>query len=321
MALVDHSFSMSMDVTAPPTPDQERSFSQVLKRAKRLRTQLLTDADAESIHGGYLGTRQHATKRSKGKGVVRKAAPLRAAATLPTTQKEFNFVLPLNGGHPAKTESELPPRPTPPRTKPQRSSRVSRDGPLRDSPNNPFLVESLESPPMLRPRPKRSALDFTEGPTVGYVFRGVPTVFANPYANQHPPSPTKDKNHPSFLPLEHPDFSPCELARPQLLFPEAHGFAREGSPCPCIPSTPKRGRSRAPRTPVRRSQRQMNSVDFPKPIMMEPEEASGPKTPEPKTPPKRTRMRNGTAASTAAVAAEVRVMKTRSKTAAQAKPL
>ncbi|CUA73518.1 hypothetical protein RSOLAG22IIIB_10859 [Rhizoctonia solani] len=171
---------------------------------------------------------------------------------------------------------------------------------------------------MLRPRPKRSGLDFMEGPTVGYVFRGVPTVFANPYANQHPPSPTKDKDHPSFLPLEHPDFSPCELARPQLLFPEAHGYTREGSPCPCVPSTPKRGRSRAPRTPVRRSQRQISSVDFPKPVMMEPEQACGPKTPEPKTPPMRTRMRNGTAASTAAVVAEVRVMRTRSKTAALA---
>ncbi|CAE6496157.1 unnamed protein product [Rhizoctonia solani] len=352
MALVDHSFNMNMDVTAPPTPDQERSFGQVLKRtastasllsppasvrkpsAKRLRTQLSTDTDTESIHEEYLGRKQQAAKRPKGKGTKRKALPLRAAVTLPTTHREFNFVLPLTGAPAAKSESELPPRPvtppprlstplpacpqTPPRTKPQRSSRVSRDAPLRDSPNNPFLVESLESPAMLRPRPKRSGLDFTEGPTVGYVFRGVPTVFANPYANQHPPSPTKDKSHPSFLPLEHPDFSPCELARPQLLFPEAHGYAREGSPCPRVPSTPKRGRSRAPRTPVRRSHCQKNSVDFPKPVMMEPEQASGPKTPEPKTPPMRTRLRNGTIASTTAVTAEVRVMRTRSKTAAQA---
>ncbi|CAE6474240.1 unnamed protein product [Rhizoctonia solani] len=349
MALVDHSFNMNMDVTAPPTPDQERSFSQVLKRsastasllsppasvrkpsAKRLRTRLSTDSDAESIHGDYLGKQQQAAKRPKTKGTKRKVVPLRAAATLPTTQKEFNFVLPLNGRY-APTEPELPPRPvtppprlctplpacpqTPPRTKPQRSSRVSRDAPLRDSPNNPFLVEGLESPPMLRPRPKRSGLDFMEAPTVGYVFRGVPTVFANPYANQHPPSPTKDKDHPSFLPLEHPDFSPCELARPQLLFPEAHGFAREGSPCPCFPSTPRRGRSRAPRTPVRRSQRQTSSIDLSKLVMMEPEQASGPKTPEPKTPRMRTRMRSGTAASTTGVAAQVRVMKTRSKTAA-----
>ncbi|CAE6495966.1 unnamed protein product [Rhizoctonia solani] len=352
MALVDHSFNMSMDVTAPPTPDQERSFSQALKRtastasllsppasvrkpsAKRLRTQLSTDSDAESVHGDYFGKQQQAAKRSKTRGAKRKVVPLRAAATMPITHKEFNFVLPLNGGH-AKAEPELPPRPatppprlctplpacpqTPPRTKPQRSSRVSRDAPLRDSPNNPFLAESLESPPMLRPRPMRSGAEFMEGPTVGYVFRGVPTVFANPYANQHPPSPTKDKDHPSFLPLEHPDFSPCELARPKLLFPEAHGYAREGSPCPCVPSTPKRGRSRAPRTPVRRAQRQMNSIDFPKPVMMEPEQASGPRTPEPKTPHMRTRMRNGTAASAAAVAAEVRVMRTRSKTVALTK--
>ncbi|CAE6437792.1 unnamed protein product [Rhizoctonia solani] len=353
MALVDHSFNMNMDVTAPPTPDQERSFSQVLKRsastasllsppasvrkpsAKRLRSQFSTDSDAESVHSEYLGRKQAATKRPNTRGTKRKAAPLRPAVTVPTTQKEFNFVLPLNGGHAPKVEPELPPRPvtppprlctplpacpqTPPRTKPQRSSRVSRDCPLRDSPNNPFLVESLEPPAILRPRPKRSALDFTEGPTVGYVFRGVPTVFANPYASQHPPSPTKDKDHPSFLPLEHPDFSPCELARPQLLFPEAHGFAREGSPCPRLPSTPKRGRSRAPRTPVRRSHRQMNSIEFPKPVMMEPEQACGPKTPEPKTPPMRTRTRKGTAASTTAVAAEFRVMKTRSKTTSQAK--
>ncbi|KAF8696551.1 hypothetical protein RHS03_07823, partial [Rhizoctonia solani] len=355
MALVDHSFNMNMDVTAPPTPDQERSFSQVLKRsastasllsppasvrkpsAKRLRTQFSALNPDESIHSDYIGRKQHSNKRSKGKGTKGKAVPLRPAVTMPTTQQDFSFVLKLNGGHEAKAEPEpeLPPRPvtppprlstpvfacpqTPPRTKPQRSSRVFREGPLRDSPNNPFLVETLEPPALLRPRPKRSATDFTEGPTVGYVFRGVPTVFANPYASQHPPSPTKDKDHPSFLPIEHPDFSPCELARPRLLFPEAHGFAREGSPCPCIPSTPKRGRSRAPRTPVRRVQRSTNSVDFPQPVMMEPEQACGPKTPEPKTPQMRTRMRSGTAASTAAVVAETRVMRTRSKTAAQVK--
>ncbi|KAG8736785.1 hypothetical protein FRC10_008947 [Ceratobasidium sp. 414] len=115
---------------------------------------------------------------------------------------------------------------TPPCTIPKRGGQTARDTPLRDSPNNPFLVEHSGPPVALRPRPKRRAVDFTEGPTVGYVFRGVRTSFANPHANQHPPSPTLEPNHPSFLPLEHPDFSPSELARPQLLFPQAHGYAQ-----------------------------------------------------------------------------------------------
>ncbi|CCO35606.1 hypothetical protein BN14_09724 [Rhizoctonia solani AG-1 IB] len=195
---------MNMDVTAPPTPDQERSFSQVLKRsastasllsppasvrkpsAKRLRTQFSTLNADESINGDYM-RKQQANKRSKAKGKG-KTVPLRPAVTMPTTQQDFSFVLKLSGGHEAKAEPEpeLPPRPvtppprlstplpacpqTPPRTKPQRSTRISRDAPLRDSPNNPFLVEDSELPAMLRPRPKRSAIDFTEGPTVGYVL-------------------------------------------------------------------------------------------------------------------------------------------------------
>ncbi|KAG8736784.1 hypothetical protein FRC10_008946 [Ceratobasidium sp. 414] len=206
---------------------------------------------------------------------------------------------------------------TPPRTIPKRGGRIARDAPLRDSPNNPFLVERSGSPVALRPRPKRRAADFTEGPTVGYVFRGMPTTFANPYANQHPPSPTLEPNHPSFLPLEHPDFSPSELARPQLLFPQAHGYAREGeSPCPRgPPSTPKRGRVKGPRTPVRRSKRNVEplapgAIAEPTTVVEE-----GPKTPERRTPPRHawTRM------TATAAEAEVRIIKTRSKTTAERK--
>ncbi|KAF8755584.1 hypothetical protein RHS01_05314 [Rhizoctonia solani] len=297
---------MNMDVTAPPTPDQERSFSQVLKRsastasllsppasvrkpsAKRLRTQFSALNPDESIHSDYIGRKQHSNKRSKGKGTKGKAVPLRPAVTMPTTQQDFSFVLKLNGGHEAKAEPEpeLPPRPvtppprlstpvfacpqTPPRTKPQRSSRVFREGPL--------------PPP-----------DFTEGPTVGYVFRGVPTVFANPYASQHPPSPTKDKDHPSFLPMNIPTFHRANSLVHGSCSPRRMALRGKVHPALVFPQPP--------------------SV----PVMMEPEQACGPKTPEPKTPQMRTRMRSGTAASTAAVVAETRVMRTRSKTAAQVK--
>ncbi|KAG8693341.1 hypothetical protein FRC08_009177 [Ceratobasidium sp. 394] len=221
----------------------------------------------------------------------------------------------------APTTSIVVPQ-TPPRTIPKRSGRIARDAPLRDSPNNPFLVERSGSPIPLRPRPKRRAVDFTEGPTVGYVFRGMPTTFANPYANQHPPSPTLEPNHPSFLPLEHPDFSPSELTRPQLLFPEAHGYAREGeSPCSREPpSTPKKGRTKVPSTPVRRSKRKAEPLALDVVAGTSTAVEEGPKTPEPRTPQRRTRTRvTATATTATAVEGEVRIIKTRSKTTAERK--
>ncbi|KAG9114434.1 hypothetical protein FRC07_007663 [Ceratobasidium sp. 392] len=206
---------------------------------------------------------------------------------------------------------------TPPRTVPKKGGRIARDAPLRDSPNNPFLVERSGSPVPLRSRPKRRAEDFTEGPTVGYVFRGVPTTFANPYANQHPPSPTLEPAHPSFLPLDHPDFSPSELTRPLLLFPEAHGYAREGA-SPCVrepPSTPKRGKARALGSPLKKGK---DKAELVTPLAGPSMDEEGPKTPEPRTPPRRTRTRATATATTAmAVEGEVRVIKTRSKTTAQ----
>ncbi|QRV82178.1 hypothetical protein RhiJN_10193 [Ceratobasidium sp. AG-Ba] len=208
---------------------------------------------------------------------------------------------------------------TPPRTIPKKGGRIVREGPERDSPNNPFLVERPSSPPALRIRPKRRAVDFTEGPTVGYVFRGVPTTFANPYANQHPPSPTLEPQHPSFLPLDHPDFSPSELTRPQLLFPEAHGYVREGeSPCHREPpSTPKRKQLKAPKTPTRRSKRKAEPTT---PSAAGPSTAveEGPKTPEPRTPQRRTRTKLAVTTQLH-LETEVRVIKTRSKTTAERK--
>ncbi|KAG8778248.1 hypothetical protein FRC12_025083 [Ceratobasidium sp. 428] len=226
---------------------------------------------------------------------------------------------------------------TPPRTAPKRGGRIVRDAPLRDSPNNPFLVERSGSPIPLRSRPKRGALDFEEGPIVKYVFRGIPQIFANPYANQHPPSPTLQPTHPSFLPLDHPDFSPSELTRPQLLFPHAHGYANEGeSPCAREPpSTPKRERAKTPMSPVKRSLRKVEPVTptaVVKPVIptavveaiaVEPVtkvKGEEPKTPElPRTPPRRTKTSRmtATASATAAGEGEVRVIKTRSKTTSQ----
>ncbi|KAB5589632.1 hypothetical protein CTheo_6927 [Ceratobasidium theobromae] len=326
MALVEHSFSSSIGMTAPPTPHEERSFSQTLKRsastasllsppasvrkpsAKRLRTQLAAEPD-EAIHGDYLGRKQSVPTRPNTRSTKRKTVALRGFASAPLAATKKVEPVPRPSTPPPRFCVPLPECPQTPPPKSRLSTRVSRDAPLRDSPNNPFLVEPRDPEELLRSRPKRSASDYTEGSTVGYVFRGVPTVFMNPYAYQHPPSPTKDKDHPSFLPMEHPDFSPGELTRPKLLFPEAHGFACDDSPCrPCMSSTPKRGKSQAPKTPVRRVQ----PIDS-KLMMMSPEQASGPKTPEPKTPRIHMRLRG---ASSTAVAGEMRVMRTRSKTAA-----
>lgn len=166
--------------------------------------------------------------------------------------------------------------------------------------------------------------------------RGVPTTFANPYADQRPPSPTTDRDHPSFLPLEHPDFSPSELTRPRLLFPEAHGYVVDGDGSPRArepPSTPKRGRAKAPRTPTRRSKRKAAEETDGEPIAgpssKRVETEPVPKTPEPKTPGPKTPQRRGrtrttvvtttTVTTTTVPASSGPAMMTRSKKTAEAR--
>ncbi|KAG8874099.1 hypothetical protein FRB97_006165 [Tulasnella sp. 331] len=105
--------------------------------------------------------------------------------------------------------ARLPPRPTTPTP----SWRMSKNGkgkctagPVRDSPNNPFLRSS--------PRIKAPKESILEKPTVTYVFRGVKVVYANPAYNV--PAPVE--GDASTLPPQHPDFSPDLLTAPKLLW-------------------------------------------------------------------------------------------------------
>ncbi|CDZ98384.1 hypothetical protein [Phaffia rhodozyma] len=52
-----------------------------------------------------------------------------------------------------------------------------------------------------------------EKQTIGYVFRGTKTTFANPHYNHSQPSPSVEH------PITHPDYSPPSNPRPRLLFP------------------------------------------------------------------------------------------------------
>jgi len=110
---------------------------------------------------------------------------------------------------------------------PKRQPRTKGHYPVRDSPNNPFLVdtplpgspsdilelESLDTP---------SPADFAEKPTITYVFRGVKAEFANPLykpASSSTKEPTTPPRH--TLPLSDPDYSPDLRCPPKLLFKAA----------------------------------------------------------------------------------------------------
>ncbi|KAG5716251.1 hypothetical protein E4T56_gene10814 [Termitomyces sp. T112] len=99
--------------------------------------------------------------------------------------------------------------------------RPKRSIPMRDSPNNPFLVSpasivgnSASPTPSLSPHTPRHK----EQPTVTYVFRGVRGTFPNPlydHERNRPRSPSAR----SRLPVEHPDYSPDSHCVPKVLFP------------------------------------------------------------------------------------------------------
>ncbi|KIM24187.1 hypothetical protein M408DRAFT_331936 [Serendipita vermifera MAFF 305830] len=114
------------------------------------------------------------------------------------------------------------------------------DGPLRDSPNNLFLVSSkaAHSPVPVADE----AEEFEEPPTVSYVFRGKRQDFPNPLYNL--PAEVHER---SKLPLEHPDFSPSPSIKPKRLFSEEltkrtskRRRTPSASPPSSIPTRPKR---------------------------------------------------------------------------------
>ncbi|THH21042.1 hypothetical protein EW146_g432 [Bondarzewia mesenterica] len=120
--------------------------------------------------------------------------------------------LPRTCALPSPPPSRVRPPVTPPRaTAANRRRREAKKAPVRDSPNNPFLVDSPASVPS-SPIEPRTPTSRQEKPTLTYVFRGKKQEFQNPHYNA-PVNPRAQ------LPMNHPDFSPSENCTPRRLFP------------------------------------------------------------------------------------------------------
>ncbi|KAF8308222.1 hypothetical protein DL93DRAFT_2171284 [Clavulina sp. PMI_390] len=118
-----------------------------------------------------------------------------------------------------------------PQTPPQPPARKRR-GPIRDSPNNPFLSHS--------PRHPRATTPINERESITYVFRGVKV---------HQPNFLKRRagENPAALSPSNSDYSPTAAFEPRMLFPDA--------PTSPTPKSRTRGGARAapenPTTPTR----------------------------------------------------------------------
>ncbi|KAL0958518.1 hypothetical protein HGRIS_000660 [Hohenbuehelia grisea] len=124
---------------------------------------------------------------------------------------------------------------SPPVTPVRKSRKSKAKGPIRDSPDNPFLASpaasdaeeaEMSGTASEGPSPKTPP---REKPTLTYVFRGVKTEFMNPlydHVNNRPLSPDPD----SRLPPEHPDYSGDLSCPPTVLFPEAHRAQKRRRP-------------------------------------------------------------------------------------------
>ncbi|KAI0915633.1 hypothetical protein AcV5_003805 [Taiwanofungus camphoratus] len=155
---------------------------------------------------------------------------------------------------PSRRQPRIQPRPATPPPPPRRSTRITRSikpalFPTRDSPNNPFLVDTTlasmpESEAASLPEP-RTPGQHVEGPTLSYVFRGAKIQFDNPYYKSPGSSKAlEDAEARSRLPLEHPDFSPPPSCAPRLLFPEARRLdhaRRRPRPVPEVPRASQTG--------------------------------------------------------------------------------
>ncbi|KAI0263092.1 hypothetical protein BC834DRAFT_889064 [Gloeopeniophorella convolvens] len=134
--------------------------------------------------------------------------------------------------------SPPPTRPRPPVTPPRR--RPAKPMPVRDSPNNPFLVGPSDSPGSLPSSPAGPRTPQPDRETLSYIFRGKRIVFQNPHFGV-PRDPR------STLPADHPDFSPSEDCTPRRLFgpPARKGKAKAEAPASPTPKALK-GRSPSP---------------------------------------------------------------------------
>ncbi|EMD33280.1 hypothetical protein CERSUDRAFT_117910 [Gelatoporia subvermispora B] len=148
---------------------------------------------------------------------------------------------------PSRRQPCVAPRPATPPLNLRRSPRRARHAPVRDSPDNPFLVSgspgSVASATPQTPEP-RTPVQHVERPTITYVFRGVKAVLPNPL--YRPPGASPDEfERRSRLPLDHPDYSPGPACPPKLLFPEArrrdNAYRQTRSQVsPALPETPTR---------------------------------------------------------------------------------
>ncbi|KZV67073.1 hypothetical protein PENSPDRAFT_667303 [Peniophora sp. CONT] len=121
--------------------------------------------------------------------------------------------------------SPPPTRPRDPVTPPRRtfSKEKGKDKdvrPVRDSPNNPFLValpadaaadSDADSDVEVPSSPLGPKTPLPELPTMTYVFRGKKQIFANPFFGAQP-------DPRSTLSPRHPEYSPSEMCAPRRLF-------------------------------------------------------------------------------------------------------
>ncbi|VDC02386.1 unnamed protein product [Peniophora sp. CBMAI 1063] len=125
--------------------------------------------------------------------------------------------------------SPPPTRPRDPVTPPRRTFSKDKEAakgkdkdihPVRDSPNNPFLValpadaaadSDAESDVEVPSSPLGPKTPLPELPTMTYVFRGKKQIFANPFYGAQP-------DPRATLSPRHPDYSPSEMCAPRRLF-------------------------------------------------------------------------------------------------------
>ena len=151
--------------------------------------------------------------------------------------------------------SPPPTRPRPPVTPPRK--RPAKPMPVRDSPNNPFLVNSSDSPGSLPSSPVGPRTPVPDKETIHYVLYVVPpltSTFWPPdllaysrgkrlaFQNPHYGVP---KNSRSMLQPEHPDFSPSEDCTPRRLFGPPRTGRSTTKVQAQVPTVPKRSPSPA----------------------------------------------------------------------------
>jgi len=200
------------------TEGQETPEGQTGGRIRR--TRQLTGGKART---GRPGQAVGSIIWSKGRSAARTVVKSEVSMTAPVRQQVDRMHLD-SGGSPVTPSRpgavadvmDVSPAPTIPRpTTPTPASRKvksvkeKREGPIRDSPNNPFLGSS--------PRAPATKESLVEKPTVTYVFRGVKAVFRNPAYGV----PEPKEGDPSTLPPHHPNFSPDLITAPKLLWSSA----------------------------------------------------------------------------------------------------